>query len=260
MNRKKKPAAKTALCSHCFKIVNNLSRHLAQCRKIVIPQSNLPSNVDFMTKRINATAPSSSHSRARLITTDRTNVNQPMPSDLASALTGDSINTEGPFLSELRTQNRNIAVKGIINQMEEDEHNILPLARDADDLEMEVESEEEEADRLSNLGSEGDVTFAPGDAKDVPNETNISISNLHFSVNDSRFVLDSSPGMMSLLRIYNILDKTRVAHYLQDKLLQTIGEEIVENYFHPLLPELRRKAFLKEVCYRFKTPSPLLML
>jgi hypothetical protein len=62
---------------------------------------------------------------------------------------------------------------------------------------------------------------------------------------------------MSAFRIYNILDKTRVPHYLQDKPLQTIGEEIYKKYFHPYLPEVKQKAFLKEVCKHFKTAEPI---
>jgi hypothetical protein len=175
-----------------------------------------------------------------------------MPSDLASALTGDSINTEGPFLSELRTQNRSIAIKDIINQMEEEEHNLPLIGGDGDDVEMAVESEE--ADLVSHLILEGNVTFAPGDATNVPNETHISISNLHFPVNESRFVREISPGMMSALRTYDILDKARVPHYLQDKLLQTIGKERVKNDFHPFLLELG----LSKI--QSKPPSQLLML
>jgi hypothetical protein len=81
--------------------------------------------------------------------------------------------------------------------------------------------------------------------------------NLNFPVDDSRFICEFSQGMMSILRIYSILDKARVLHYLQDKLLSTIGDEIVRNGFHPFVPELKRKAFLKEVCKRFKTAEPI---
>jgi hypothetical protein len=163
MIHRKKKTAKSALCSHCFETVNNLTRHLAQCLKVVISQNNIPSNIGFMTEIRNASAPSSSRSHTLLLTTDRTIINWLVPSDLASVLTGDSINTEGPFLSELKTQNRNIAVKDI-NQMEKEVRNMPPLGGYQDEVEMEVEPED---------ADQGDLTFAPGDATNVPNYTDI---------------------------------------------------------------------------------------
>jgi hypothetical protein len=76
-------------------------------------------------------------------------------------------------------------------------------------------------------------------------------------VDDSRFVREFSKGMVSILQIYSILDKARVPHYLQNKLLATIGDEIVWNGFHPFVLELKRKA-LKKKCGRFKTAEPIL--
>jgi hypothetical protein len=79
-----------------------------------------------------------------------------------------------------------------------------------------------------------------------------------------QFIPTSSPiykkninnGFFSIYRIYEILSNAQVPFYVHDKIIETIGYEIVAKDFDPFAPEFKRKTFIKQLFNNFTTPKP----
>jgi hypothetical protein len=59
-----------------------------------------------------------------------------------------------------------------------------------------------------------------------------------------------------VFRCYQILHKARVPFYVHDEIISRIGYEIVANGYNPFDCTLKRKAFINELCSKFKTTPP----
>jgi hypothetical protein len=94
----------------------------------------------------------------------------------------------------------------------------------------------------------------PGD--EYNNLDAIHNQNIVLPIDHAEYHRELSPGFVSIFRIYQILTNARVPFYLHDKLIKTIGKEIVQNDFDPFNPDYQRKAFIKELCRKFKSPPP----
>jgi hypothetical protein len=77
-----------------------------------------------------------------------------------------------------------------------------------------------------------------------------------YSPNHPAFQRDLSPNFISIFKIYDILNNARVPFYLHSKLIDTIGTEIVQNGIDAFNPEFKRKSFVRELCYKCKSPPP----
>jgi hypothetical protein len=105
-------------------------------------------------------------------------------------------------------------------------------------------------DELTNMATNGSILTAQDH---VINE-NIFLDTLHIPYNDHVYQREISPGFISVFRIYDISNKARVPFYLHDKLIETIGREIVQNNFDAFDQEFKRQAFVQKLCRNSSLP------
>jgi hypothetical protein len=81
-------------------------------------------------------------------------------------------------------------------------------------------------------------------------------TNLVIPTNSPIYKKNINNGYFSIYRIYEILSNAQVPFYVHDKIIETIGYEIVANEIDPFAPEFKRKTFIKQLCNNFTTPKP----
>jgi Plavaka transposase len=108
---------------------------------------------------------------------------------------------------------------------------------------------------IDNTQNENNVNNTIGHPNNLVTNSHYNV-NLNISSTNAIYNRQLPPGFFSIYKIYDILNQARVPFYLHDKLIETIGHEIVVNGFDPFDPDYKRKTFIKHLCNRFKTPEP----
>jgi hypothetical protein len=256
-------------CQFCQRWLTNLNRHLAQSlcnprnRTAAASEASdsIPNGVAYQVSLPIATGSARGTKRTSSFTS-RAVVNQlknpPMPTDLASTLT-----TPTNMSYENSHPKTVLHYTPLVFEPEEKEdiENVEAnsdddVIEDTDFLGTPNNDVNSNHSAMTLAQSSGNYTNAGGDASTIV-VADVSKVNIDFPIDDPRFTREFSPGMHSLMRIYDVLTHARVPHYLQDRIVRVIGEEVHANEFNPLDPEMKRKAFVEAICKKFPTARPI---
>ena len=162
--------------------------------------------------------------------------------------------TAGTFHKELHEINKDISFYSIDRSEFNDDNSDVDFYNPGDQV-----GEYDDNNTIFSSNSDKNSSMIQPNSGDLPIIVNRNATlngNLNINQNDPSFNLLFSKGFRSYAKIYNVLNQAKVPLYMYDKIIQTIGKEIVSKQFDPLDPYFTRKRFLSEISNRFKTPQP----